>query len=75
MNCGLSNGDTDFFFLSLRREGEDSKRGETKFSAGVPVTAPTTMHAEERQRECSQGHSEGKTERPFQAQSVSHRTD
>ena len=35
-----------FFFLMLTREGEDSERGETKFSAGVPVTAPTTMHAE-----------------------------
>ena len=38
-----------FFFL---RGGEDSERGGTKFSAGVTVTAPTTMHAEERQHEC-----------------------
>ena len=38
-----------FFFLCLRG-GEDSERGETKFSAGVTVTAPTTMHAEERQQ-------------------------
>ena len=47
-----------FFFYCLRGEGEDSERGQTKFSAGVTVTAPTTMHAEERQRECSQRHSE-----------------
>ena len=40
------------------RGGEDSERGETKFSAGVTVTAPTTMHAEERQHECSQRRSE-----------------
>ena len=36
------------------------------------------MHAEERQRECSQRHSEvraGTLSEPFQAQSVSHRTD
>ena len=46
-----------FYFLCLSR-GEDSERGETKFSAGVTVTAPTTMHAEERQHECSQRHSE-----------------
>ena len=45
-----------FFFQCLRGEGEDSERGETKFSAGVPVTAPTTMHAEGRQCECSQRH-------------------
>ena len=32
------------------RGGEDSERGETKFSAGVTVPAPTTMHAEERQQ-------------------------
>ena len=48
-----------FFFWCLREEGEDSERGETKFSAGVTVkfTAPTTMHAEEKQPECSQRHS------------------
>ena len=46
------------FFLCLRGEGEDSERGETKFSAGVTVAALTTMHAEERQRECSQRHAE-----------------
>ena len=47
------------FFLCLREEGEDSERGETKFSAGVTVkfTAPTTMHVEEKQPECSQRHS------------------
>ena len=39
-----------FFFLKCLRGGEDSERGETKFSAGVTVTAPTTMHAEERQQ-------------------------
>ena len=39
-----------FFFLKCLRGGEDSDRGETKFSAGVTVTAPTTMHAEERQQ-------------------------
>ena len=41
------------FFLCLREEGEDSERGETKFSAGVTVkfTAPTTMHVEEKQPE------------------------
>ena len=44
-----------FFFLMLtQRRG---LRGD-KFSAGVTVTAPTTMHAEERQHECSQRHSE-----------------
>ena len=48
---------TIFFFICLRG-GEDSERGETKFSAGVTVTAPTTMHAEERQHECSQRRSE-----------------
>ena len=47
-----------FFSKCLRGEGEDSERGETKFSAGVTVTAPTTMHAEERQHECSQRRSE-----------------
>ena len=47
-----------FFFKCLRGEGEDSERGETIFSAGVPVIAPTIMRAEERQRECSQRHSE-----------------
>ena len=36
----------------------------TKFSAGVIVTAPTTMHAEERQRECSQRHSEVRAGNP-----------
>ena len=46
------------FFYCLRGEGEDSERGETKFSAGVTATAPTTMHAEERQREHSQRHSQ-----------------
>ena len=64
--------------LTRRRSPEDSERGETKFSAGVTVIAPTTMHAEERQRECSQRHSEvraGRLSEPFQAQSVSHRTD
>ena len=40
------------------RGGEDSKRREAKFSAGVTATAHTTVHAEERQRECSQRHSE-----------------
>ena len=56
----LSCGDTDFFFffLMLIRGGEDSERGETKFSSGVTVTAPTTMHAKERQHECSQRRSE-----------------
>ena len=38
------------FFFKCLRGGEDSERGETKFSAGVTVTAPTTMHAEERQQ-------------------------
>ena len=51
-----------FFFFNAYAEkpGEDSERlrGKTKFSPGVTVTAPTTMHAEERQRECSQRHSE-----------------
>ena len=47
-----------FFFFSCLRGGEDSERGETKFFAGVTVTAPTTMHAEERQHECSQRRSE-----------------
>ena len=36
------------FFFQCLRGGEDSERGETKFSAGVTVTASTTMHAEER---------------------------
>ena len=54
----LSCGDTDFFFFWCLRGGEDSERGETKFSAGVTITAPTTMHAEERQHECSQRRSE-----------------
>ena len=65
------------FFLCLRG-GEDSERGKTKLFAGVKVTALTTMHAEERQHECSQRHAEvraERTEQPFQAQSVSHRTD
>ena len=44
--------------LTGRRRSWDSERGETKFSAGVPVTAPTAIHAEKRQRECSQRHSE-----------------
>ena len=39
-----------FFFFECLRGGEDSERGETKFSAGVTVTAPTAMHAEERQQ-------------------------
>ena len=52
-----------FFFQCLHGEGEVSERGETKFSAGVTETAPTTMHAEERQRECSQRHSEGRAGR------------
>ena len=39
------------------------ERGETKFSAGVTVTAPTTIHAEERQHECSQRHSEVRARR------------
>ena len=54
-----------FFFFNAYAEKErgglglESERGETNpFSAGVTVTAPTTMHAEERQRECSQRHSE-----------------
>ena len=52
-----------FFFNAYAEErgglGLESERGETNpFSAGVTVTAPTTMHAEERQRECSQRHSE-----------------
>ena len=47
-----------FFFFKCLRGGEDSERGETKFSAGVTVTAPTTMHAEERQHEFSQRRSE-----------------
>ena len=46
------------FFFQCLRGGEDSERGETKFSAGVTVTAPTTTHAEERQHEYSQRHSE-----------------
>ena len=57
-DASLSCGDTDFFFSKCLRGGEDSERGETKFSAGVTVTAPTTMHAEERQHECSQRRSE-----------------
>ena len=82
----LSGGDTDFFFFFnayAEKErgglGLQSERGETNpFSAGITVTAPTTMHAEERQRECSQRHSEvraGTLSKPFQAQSVSHRTN
>ena len=47
-----------FFFFKCLRGGEDSERGKTKFSAGVTVTAPTTMHAEERQHEFSQRRSE-----------------
>ena len=39
-----------FFFFFCLRGGEDSERGETKFSAGVTVTAPTAMHAEERRQ-------------------------
>ena len=50
----LSCSDTDFLKKKCLRVGEDSERGETKFAAGVTVTAPTTMHAEERRRECSQ---------------------
>ena len=46
------------FFFKCLHGGEDSERGETKFSAGVTVTAPTTIHAEERQHECSQRRSE-----------------
>ena len=51
----LSCGDTDFFFFfffkcSSYAEERTRERGETKFSAGVTVTAPTTMHAEERQQ-------------------------
>ena len=58
----LSCDDPNFFFVvvqCLRGEGEDSERCETKFSAGVTVkfTAPTTLHVEERQPECSQRHS------------------
>ena len=55
----LSCGGTDFFFQCLRREGEDSERGETNFSDGVGVkfTAQTTMQAEERPPECSKRHS------------------
>ena len=73
-----------FFFNAYAEKergglGLESERGETNpFSAGVTVTAPTTMHAEERQRECSQRHSEvraGTLSEPFQAQSVSHRRD
>ena len=77
----LSCGDTDLFlfFFKCLRGGEDSERGETKFSAGVTVTAPTTMHAEERQqsvlRDVQNRSASRKTEQPFQAQCVSHRTD
>ena len=55
----LSCGDTDFFFNAYAEKergglGLESERGETSpFSAGVTVTAPTTMHAEERQRDLS----------------------
>ena len=74
-------GATLTFFKKKKclRGGEDSERGETKFSAGVTVTAPTTMHAEERQHEFSQRRSEVRAGRlssrfqNFQAQSVSHR--
>ena len=54
----LSCGDTNFFFLMLTRRRRGLEERETKFSAGVTATAPTAMHAEERQRECSQRHSE-----------------
>ena len=59
----LSCGDTDFFFfLMLTRRRGLGERGD-KFSAGVTVTAPTTMHAEERQRECSERRSEVRARR------------
>ena len=58
MNCQAVVWWHWLFFFQCLRGGEDSERGETKFSAGVTVTAPTTMHAEERQHECSQRHSE-----------------
>ena len=47
------------FVQFLRGQGEDSERCDTKFSAGVTVkfTAPTTLHVEQRQPECSQRHS------------------
>ena len=54
----LSCGDTGFFFFYAYAEERTPERGETKFSAGVTVTAPTTMHAEERQHECSHRRSE-----------------
>ena len=71
----LPCGGTDFFLMLTRRRGL-WERGE-KFSAGG---TSTTMHAEERQHECSQRHSEVRAGRlsshePFQAQKVSHRTD
>ena len=49
-----------FFFFNAYAEERTRREGlgETKFSAGVTVTVPTTMHAEERQHECSQRHSE-----------------
>ena len=49
---------TFFFFNPYAKKERTRREGETKFSAGVTVTAPTTMHAEKRQRECSQRHSE-----------------
>ena len=52
----LSCGDTDFFFLMLTRGRGLGERGDKILR--VTVTAPTTMHAEERQHECSQRHSE-----------------
>ena len=42
----LSCGDTDFFFSNAYAEERTRRAGETKFSARVTVTAPTTMHAE-----------------------------
>ena len=54
MNCQAVV--TFFFFMLTRRRGLGER--ETKFSTGVTVTAPTTMHAEERQHESSQRHSE-----------------
>ena len=58
----LSCGDNDFFsffFFKCLRGGEDSERGETKFSAGVTVTAATHHDACRRETaECSQRRSE-----------------
>ena len=68
--------------LTRRRSTEDSdssrREGRQTHSPLASQCTHYTMHAEERQCECSQRHSEvraGTLSEPFQAQSVSHRTD